>query len=55
MVRTRKTASVGIYNELMAQAHFAKDPNKIVFVPVMGKGPIDMVVLDIEDRRVPSL
>jgi redox-regulated HSP33 family molecular chaperone len=51
MVRTRKTASVGIYNELMAQAHFAKDPNKIVFVPVMGKGPIDMVVLDIKDRR----
>ena len=26
---------------------FAKDPNKIVFVPAMGKGPIDMVVLDI--------
>jgi hypothetical protein len=48
MVRTRKTASVGIYNELMAQAHFAKDPNKIVFVPVMGKGPIDMVVLDLK-------
>lgn len=48
MARTRKTASVGLYNELIAQAQFVKDPNHIVFVPVMGKGPIDMVVLDID-------
>jgi hypothetical protein len=47
--------AVGLYNELIAQAQFVKDPIKIVFVPVMGKGPIDMVVLDIEDRRVSSL
>ena len=47
MARRRQTASVGLYNELIAQAEFAKDPNKIVFVPAMGKGPIDMVVLDI--------
>ena len=47
MARRRQTASVGLYNELIAQANFAKDPNKIVFVPAMGKGPIDMVVLDI--------
>jgi hypothetical protein len=39
---------VGLYNELIAQAQFVKDPNHIVFVPVMGKGPIDMVVLDID-------
>ena len=47
MAKRRQTASVGLYNELIAQAKFAKDPNKIVFVPAMGKGPIDMVVLDI--------
>lgn len=47
MVKRRKTASVGLYNELIAQAHFAQDPNKLVFVPAMGIGPIDMVVLDI--------
>ena len=47
MAKRRQTASVGLYNELIAQAEFAKDPNKIVFVPAMGKGPIDMVVLDI--------
>ena len=48
MAKRRQTASVGLYNELIAQAHFAKDPNKIVFVPAMGKGPVDMVVLDID-------
>ena len=48
MARRRQTASVGLYNELIAQAKFAQDPNKIVFVPVMGKGPIDMVVLDVD-------
>ena len=47
MAKRRQTASVGLYNELIAQAKFAKDPNKIVFIPAMGKGPIDMVVLDI--------
>ena len=47
MAKRRKTASVGLYNELIAQANFAKYPNKIVFTPVMGKGPIDMVVLDL--------
>ena len=47
MARRRQTASVGLYNELIAQANFAKDPNQIVFVPAMGKGPIDIVVLDI--------
>jgi len=46
--RSRITASFGLYNELIAQANFAQDPNKIVFVPAMGKGPIDMVVLDID-------
>ena len=47
MAKRRQTAAIGLYNELIAQAKFAKDSNKIVFVPTMGKGPIDMVVLDI--------
>lgn len=47
MARRRKTAAVGLYNELLAQAHFAKDPNNIVFIPAMGKGPIDLVVLNL--------
>ena len=51
MAKRRQTASVGLYNELIAQAEFAKNPNKIVFVPAMGKGPIDMVVLDIDTGK----
>ena len=47
MAKRNKTASVGLYNELIAQAKFAQDPNKLVFVPAMGIGPIDMVVLDL--------
>ena len=47
MAKRNKTASVGLYNELIAKAKFEQAPNKIVFVPAMGKGPIDMVVLDI--------
>ena len=30
MAKRRQTASVGLYNELIAQAKFAQDPNKIV-------------------------
>ena len=45
--RSSNTASTGLYNELIAQAKFAQDPDKIVFVPAMGIGPIDMVILDI--------
>jgi len=55
MARRRQTASVGLYNELIAQAKFAQDPNKIVFVPAMGKGPIDMVVLDIDTGEYQAL
>jgi hypothetical protein len=32
MAKRNKTASVGLYNELIAQAKFAQDPDKIVFV-----------------------
>ena len=34
MAKRRQTASVGLYNELIAQANFAQDPNKIVFVQI---------------------
>jgi hypothetical protein len=51
MAKRKKTASVGLYNELIAQAKFAQDPDKIVFVPVMGIGPIDMVILDINTGK----
>ena len=46
--RSRKTASTGLSNELLAQAKFAKDPDLIVFVPVGGTGPIDILTLNIK-------
>ena len=42
----RKKAVVGLINELAAQLDFAKDPNILVFLPLGGLGPIDIVTLN---------
>ena len=42
----RKTATVGLTNELSAQINLAKDPNILVFTPLGGLGPIDIVTLN---------
>ena len=42
----RKKAVVGLINELAAQLDFAKDPNILVFIPLGGLGPIDIVTLN---------
>ena len=42
----RKKAVVGLINELAAQLDFAKDPNILVFTPLGGLGPIDIVTLN---------
>ena len=46
--RNRKTAAKGLETELLAQAKFAKDPNLVVFTPVGSKGPIDLLVLNLQ-------
>lgn len=46
--RLRITAAKGISNELLAQAKFAKNPNLVVFTPAGGKGPIDILTLDLK-------
>ena len=50
--RNRITAAVGLSNELAAQSHFAKDPNLIVFTPVGGRGPIDILTLNIKNGEI---
>ncbi len=45
MARHKKTV-VGLINELAAQLEFAKDPNILVFTPLGGLGPIDIVTLN---------
>tara|TARA_R110000803_G_scaffold84380_1_gene150580 strand:+ start:1270 stop:1536 length:267 start_codon:yes stop_codon:yes gene_type:complete len=43
----RKTANVGLVNEITAQLSFAKDSNTIVFTPLCGLGPIDIITLNL--------
>ena len=50
--RSRKTASTGLSNELLAQAKFAKDPDLIVFVPLGGTGPIDILTLNVKTGKI---
>ena len=45
MARLKK-AVTGLVNELAAQLDFAKDPNILVFTPLGGLGPIDIVTLN---------
>ena len=42
----RKRAVTGLISELMAQLNLAKDPNILVFIPLGGLGPIDIVTLN---------
>ena len=42
----RKKAVAGLTSELAAQLDFAKDPNILVFTPLGGLGPIDIVTLN---------
>ena len=41
----------GIFSQLIAQSYFAKKTNKIVFTPVGGIGPVDMVVFDTKTKE----
>ena len=43
----RKTATVGLIGELSVQIKLAKDSNILVFTPLGGLGPIDIVTLNI--------
>ena len=45
MARHKKTVA-GLVSELAAQLNFAKDPNILVFTPLGGLGPVDIVTLN---------
>jgi hypothetical protein len=42
----RKKAVIGLISELTAQINFAKDSNILVFTPLGGLGPVDIVTLN---------
>ena len=42
----RKKAVTGLISEMKAQIELAKDPNMLVFIPLGGLGPVDIVTLN---------
>jgi hypothetical protein len=44
-------ADKGLVSEALAQAHFAKDPDLIVFTALGGVGPIDLVVFNTKTKQ----
>ena len=42
----RKKAVTGLISEMKAQIELAKDPNILVFTPLCGFGPVDIVTLN---------
>tara|TARA_R100000951_G_scaffold102997_1_gene95387 strand:- start:163 stop:459 length:297 start_codon:yes stop_codon:yes gene_type:complete len=51
-LRNRKTISVGLSNELLAAAKFAADPDLIVFSPIGGSGPIDLLTFNTKTKEI---
>ena len=43
----RKTNIAGLTQELRVQLRLADDPNMIVFTPLGGNGPVDIVTLNL--------
>jgi len=46
-----KKSDKGLVSEALAQAHFAKDPDLIVFTALGGVGPIDLVVFNTKTKQ----
>ena len=42
----RTKAITGLISEMKAQIELAKDPNILVFIPLGGLGPVDIVTLN---------
>ena len=46
-----KTGNKGVLSEIIAQAHFAKDPDLLVFTPLCGVGPVDIVTYNTKTKE----
>ncbi len=44
-------ADKGLVSEALAQAHFAKDPNLIVFTALGGVGPVDICTFNTKTKQ----
>jgi hypothetical protein len=46
-----KTSNKGVLSETIAQSYFAKDPNLLIFTPLCGVGPIDIITYNIKTKE----
>ncbi len=47
----RKKATTGLISEMKAQIELAKDSNILVFTPLGGLGPVDIVTLNMQTNE----
>ena len=47
----RTKAITGLLSEMKAQIELAKDPNILVFIPLGGLGPVDIVTLNMSTGK----
>ena len=46
-----KTSNKGVLSEILAQSHFARDPDLLVFIPLCGVGPVDLITYNIKTKE----
>lgn len=46
-----KTGNKGVLSEIIAQSHFARDPDLLVFTPLCGVGPVDIVTYNLKTKE----
>ena len=46
-----KTSNKGVLSEVIAHSHFAKDPDLLIFTPLCGVGPVDIVTYNIKTKE----
>jgi len=46
-----KTSNKGVLSETIAQSYFAKNPDLLIFIPLCGVGPVDIVTYNIKTKE----
>lgn len=46
-----KTSNKGVLSEILAQSHFARDPDLLIFIPLCGVGPVDLITYNIKTKE----
>jgi len=46
-----KTSNKGVLSEVIAYSHFARNPDLLVFTPLCGVGPVDIVTYNLKTKK----